>query len=142
LFDGILKTPEKGWQARNAPLFLGNFPSRSDAFHPVNLACLSFLFGVWRWLERVACAWFADNKKCYARMHCSQNTPRVGHAIVFGVFDNPASWWDKRKAGHLGFQVKDSSRAFAARFPDNGQYPAADDAATLYQGERSGSHYS
>jgi uronate dehydrogenase len=67
-------------------------------------------------------------------LRCSLFTPRVGHTISFGVSNNPASWWDDRKAGHLGFQAKDSSTAFADKFPDSADYPAPDDITTLYQG--------
>ncbi|MES2152468.1 MAG: NAD(P)-dependent oxidoreductase [Pseudomonadota bacterium] len=67
-------------------------------------------------------------------LRCALMAPRVGHTIAFGVSDNPAKWWDDRKAAHLGFVAKDSSTQFAAKFPDTGAYPAADDIATTYQG--------
>jgi uronate dehydrogenase len=67
-------------------------------------------------------------------LRCSLFAPRVGHTILFGASDNPAKWWDNRKAGHLGFQPRDSSSRFTHLFPDNGDYPAQDDAATTYQG--------
>jgi uronate dehydrogenase len=67
-------------------------------------------------------------------LRCALFTPRVGHTIAFGVSDNPGKWWDDRKAAHLGFQARDSSTAFADRFPDSGDYPPADDIATIYQG--------
>jgi uronate dehydrogenase len=57
-----------------------------------------------------------------------------GHTILFGASNNPASWWDNSKAEHLGFRPKDSSLQFADKFPPTGNYPAADDRATLYQG--------
>jgi uronate dehydrogenase len=67
-------------------------------------------------------------------LRCSLMTPRVGHTILYGASNNEGQWWDNRKAGHLGFHPKDSSRQFKHLFPDTGVYPAADDAATLYQG--------
>ena len=67
-------------------------------------------------------------------LRCSLMTPRVGHTILYGASNNEGQWWDNRKAGHLGFHPKDSSRQFKHLFPDTGVYPAADDAATMYQG--------
>jgi len=67
-------------------------------------------------------------------LRCSLFAPRVGHTILFGASNNPASWWDNRKASHLGFHPKDSSAQFAHKFPDTGVYPPADDAASLYHG--------
>jgi len=45
-------------------------------------------------------------------------TPRVDHSVIYGVSDNPVSWWDNRKAAHLGFHPRDSSRKFAELFPN------------------------
>jgi uronate dehydrogenase len=67
-------------------------------------------------------------------LRCSLFATRVGHTILFGQSDNPRSWWDNTKAAHLGFKAKDSSIVFEDRFPPTGEYPAADDVATLYQG--------
>lgn len=67
-------------------------------------------------------------------LRCALFTPRVGHTISFGVSDNPATWWDNRFASHLGYRAKDSSAPYAAQFPDSGDYPAADDITTQYQG--------
>jgi len=66
-------------------------------------------------------------------LRCSLFTPRVGHTILFGASNNRASWWDNRKAAHLGFQPKDSSSKFNHLFPDTGAYPDKDDKATIYQ---------
>jgi uronate dehydrogenase len=67
-------------------------------------------------------------------LRCSLMTARVGHTILFGMSDNPAKWWDNRKAGHLGFVAKDSSTRFNDLFPPSGNYPAADDIGATYQG--------
>jgi uronate dehydrogenase len=82
---------------------------------------------------RMLVTWFSYDDLVEA-LRCSLFTPRVGHTIVFGASNNAGSWWDNRKASHLGFQPKDSSSQFADKFPDTGAYPAADDAATIYQG--------
>jgi uronate dehydrogenase len=67
-------------------------------------------------------------------LRCALFTPRVGHTITFGVSDNDRVWWDNRKAAHLGFRPKDSSRPFAHLFPDSAQRPPRDDITTIYQG--------
>ncbi len=61
-------------------------------------------------------------------------TPRVGHTISFGTSANATSWWDNSKAAHLGYQPKDSAQQFSANFPDTAEFPAADDATTIFQG--------
>lgn len=66
-------------------------------------------------------------------IRCAMVTPRVGHTIAYGISDNDATWWDNRKAGHLGYRAKDSSRPFAAKFA-NTPAPADDDLTALYQG--------
>ncbi|MEV4783539.1 NAD-dependent epimerase/dehydratase family protein [Burkholderia sp. LMU1-1-1.1] len=66
-------------------------------------------------------------------LRCALFTPRVGHTIVFGTSSNDTSWWDNRKASHLGFRPKDSSRRFKHLFPDTAQRPG-DDPATIFQG--------
>lgn len=66
-------------------------------------------------------------------LRCALFTPRVDHSIVYGMSDNDVRWWDNARAAHLGFHSKDSSRAFAARFPSPGpQY--ANRPEFVYQG--------
>ncbi|PWF55265.1 NAD-dependent epimerase/dehydratase family protein [Massilia glaciei] len=67
-------------------------------------------------------------------IRCALFTPRVGHTIAFGNSDNDTTWWDNSQAAHLGYQPKDSSRAFAHLFPDTAERPPADDPTTIYQG--------
>ncbi|TFW34034.1 NAD-dependent epimerase/dehydratase family protein [Massilia horti] len=67
-------------------------------------------------------------------VRCALFAPRVGHTIVFGTSDNDASWWDNRKAAHLGFRPKDSSRQFKHLFPDTAERPDDGDPATYYMG--------
>ncbi|MES2126073.1 MAG: NAD(P)-dependent oxidoreductase [Pseudomonadota bacterium] len=67
-------------------------------------------------------------------IRCALFTPRVGHTIAFGTSDNDASWWDNKQAAHLGFRPKDSSRQFAALFPDTATFPDKDDLTATFQG--------
>jgi uronate dehydrogenase len=67
-------------------------------------------------------------------VRCSLFTPRVDHTIAYGTSDNAATWWDNRKASHLGFKPADSSREFADLFPPTAVRPDPNDPAGLYQG--------
>ena len=67
-------------------------------------------------------------------LRCALFAPRVGHTIVYGTSDNDTTWYDNRKAAHLGFKPKDSSRTFAHLFPDTAERPPADDPTTIFQG--------
>jgi uronate dehydrogenase len=67
-------------------------------------------------------------------LRCSLFAQRVGFTILFGASDNQAKWWDNRKASHLGFNPKDSSAQFAAKFPDSGAYPAPNASVTYHGG--------
>ncbi|TFW27578.1 NAD-dependent epimerase/dehydratase family protein [Massilia horti] len=67
-------------------------------------------------------------------LRCSLFQPRVGHTIVYGVSNNREQWYDNTKAAHLGYRPKDSSAAFDHLFPLSAEYPAKDDASTIYQG--------
>ncbi|MDH5539116.1 MAG: NAD(P)-dependent oxidoreductase [Rhizobacter sp.] len=62
------------------------------------------------------------------------SAPVVGHSIVYGMSDNPLTWWDNTPARHIGYRPQDSSEPFRAaleaRQPDiDPSQPAA-----LYQG--------
>jgi len=67
-------------------------------------------------------------------VRCSLLTNRVGHAIVYGVSDNPVKWWDNTKAGFLGFRPQDSSAQFDGLFPLTAPTAEYDDPAQRYQG--------
>jgi uronate dehydrogenase len=61
-------------------------------------------------------------------------TPVLGHTIVFGMSDNPVTWWDNRLARHVGYRPQDSSEGFReavfARTPE----PDLNDPAVQHQG--------
>jgi len=60
--------------------------------------------------------------------------PIVGHSIIYGVSDNPTSWWDNTPARHIGYRPQDSSDVF--RPAVEARQPVIDrhDPAALYQG--------
>ncbi len=67
-------------------------------------------------------------------VRCSLFTNRVGHAIIYGVSDNPTLWVDNTKAAFLGFRPQDSSAEFAGLFPAKAPDPQMDDWTQRFQG--------
>lgn len=67
-------------------------------------------------------------------VRCSLFTNRVGHAIVYGVSDNPTLWVDNTKASFLGYRPQDSSAEFAGLFPAKAPDTQLDDWTQRYQG--------
>ncbi|WP_087686286.1 NAD(P)-dependent oxidoreductase [Pandoraea sp. PE-S2R-1] len=67
-------------------------------------------------------------------VRCSLFTNRVGHAIVYGVSDNPTLWVDNTKASFLGYRPHDSSAEFAGLFPAKAPDTQMDDWTQRYQG--------
>ncbi|EON11311.1 MULTISPECIES: NAD(P)-dependent oxidoreductase [Pandoraea] len=67
-------------------------------------------------------------------VRCSLFTNRVGHAIVYGVSNNPTLWVDNTKAAFLGFRAQDSSAEFAGLFPPKAPDPQMDDWTQRFQG--------
>ncbi|MEO8104568.1 MAG: NAD(P)-dependent oxidoreductase [Betaproteobacteria bacterium] len=67
-------------------------------------------------------------------VRCSLFAPEAGHTVIFGASDNSLSWWDNRKAAHLGFKPKDASDAQRARVEAAGPPPGPGDPAGIFQG--------
>ena len=40
--------------------------------------------------------------------------PVVGHTVVYGMSDNPRSWWDNSGAARLGYRPTQNSEDYAA----------------------------
>ena len=64
----------------------------------------------------------------------SLSAPVVGHSIVYGMSDNPVSWWDNTPARHLGYRPQDSSEPFRAARQAAQPQIALDDPAAVFQG--------
>jgi uronate dehydrogenase len=60
--------------------------------------------------------------------------PVVGHTVVYGVSDNPSTWWDNTRARHLGFRPQDSAERFRAEIEQRQAPLDKSDPATRYQG--------
>jgi uronate dehydrogenase len=67
-------------------------------------------------------------------VRCSLFTERVGHAIAYGVSDNPVTWWSNHKTNFLGYRPRDTSIAFADRFPVSRPEFKHDDPSLVFQG--------
>ena len=65
---------------------------------------------------------------------CALLAPNVGHTIVYGASDNKLTWWDNKKAAHLGWTPKDSSEPFRAEMEASTVHLPPDDIAIQYQG--------
>lgn len=59
---------------------------------------------------------------------------KVGHSIVYGMSDNPTSWWDNTSAKHLGFRPQDSSEPFRAAAEAKQPDVNSADPVVIYQG--------
>ena len=42
------------------------------------------------------------------------SAPSVGHSVIYGMSDNPLTWWDNTPARHIGYRPLDSSERFRA----------------------------
>jgi uronate dehydrogenase len=58
----------------------------------------------------------------------------LGYSIVYGVSDNPESWWDNRLSAHIGWQPQDSSQPFANDADILAQVDDPEDPAVKFQG--------
>jgi len=58
----------------------------------------------------------------------------LGYSIVYGVSDNPESWWDNSLAAHIGWKPQDSSQPFASKAHIVAQVDDPEDPAVKFQG--------
>jgi len=61
-------------------------------------------------------------------------TPVLGHSIVFGMSDNAVTWWDNRRARHIGYVPQDSSDIFRDAVYARTPAPDLSDPAVQFQG--------
>jgi uronate dehydrogenase len=61
-------------------------------------------------------------------------TPVLGHSIVFGMSDNAVTWWDNRRANHIGYVAKDSSDIFRDAVYARTSAPDLSDPVAQFQG--------
>ena len=61
-------------------------------------------------------------------------TPVLGHSILYGVSNNPVTWWDNSSARHVGFTAQDSSEPFRAAVYARTPEPDTSDPTVQFQG--------
>jgi len=61
-------------------------------------------------------------------------TPVLGHSIIFGMSDNSVTWWDNRRARHVGYVPQDSSDVFRDAVYARTVAPDPSDPVAQYQG--------
>ncbi len=61
-------------------------------------------------------------------------TPVLGHTIIFGMSDNPVTWWDNRRARHVGYVPQDSSEPFRQAIYERTPAPDLSDPVAQHQG--------
>jgi len=61
-------------------------------------------------------------------------TPVLGHSIIFGMSANAVTWWDNRRARHIGYVPRDSSDVFRDAVFARTAPPDPADPAAIYQG--------
>jgi uronate dehydrogenase len=61
-------------------------------------------------------------------------TPVLGHSIVFGMSDNAVTWWDNRRARHIGYVPRDSADVFREAIYARTPAPDLTDPAARLQG--------
>lgn len=83
--------------------------------------------------RRMLASWmsFDDTERLFT---AALTAPVVGHSIVYGMSDNPLTWWDNTPARHIGYRPQDSSEPF--RRAVEARQPALDltDPAVRMQG--------
>jgi len=62
------------------------------------------------------------------------SAPVVGHTVIYGMSDNPLTWWDNTAARHVGYRPQDSSAAFRAAVEARQPHIDPQDPVAVYQG--------
>jgi uronate dehydrogenase len=62
------------------------------------------------------------------------SSPVVEHSVIFGMSDNPRTWWDNSSARHIGYRAQDSSEKFRAAVEARQPHVDPKDPAAIYQG--------
>jgi uronate dehydrogenase len=70
----------------------------------------------------------------YQLVRIGLETVGIRHEIVYGVSDNPRSWWDNSNAVRLGYRPQDSSEVYAAEILARNPGQTGDDRIDHNQG--------
>ncbi len=64
----------------------------------------------------------------------SLTAPVVGHSIIYGMSNNPLTWWDNASAKHLGYVPQDSAERYRAAIEARQQRVDPDRPEVRFQG--------
>jgi len=83
--------------------------------------------------RRMLATWLSY-EDLYRLVTACLTTPMLGHTVVFGMSDNPVTWWDNARARHIGYVPKDSSELFREAVYARTPLPDPNDAVAQFQG--------
>jgi uronate dehydrogenase len=83
--------------------------------------------------RRMLASWLSYGD-LYRLVTACLSTPMLGHTIVFGMSDNPVTWWDNSRARHLGYRPQDSSEPFCEAMFARTPAPDPTDPVAVFQG--------
>ena len=83
--------------------------------------------------RRMLATWLSY-EDLYRLVTACLTTPMLGHTIVFGMSDNPVTWWDNARARHVGYAPRDSSEPFREALYASTPQPDPSDPVAVFQG--------
>jgi len=83
--------------------------------------------------RRMLATWLSYDD-LYRLISACLSTPVLGHTIIFGMSDNAVTWWDNRRARHVGYVAQDSSDGFRDAVYARTPKPDLSDPAACLQG--------
>lgn len=83
--------------------------------------------------RRMLATWLSYDD-LYRLVTACLTTPVLGHTIVFGMSDNPLTWWDNSRARHIGYRPQDSSEPYREAICARTPVPDPKDPVAMHQG--------
>ena len=83
--------------------------------------------------RRMLASWLSYGD-LYRLVTACLTTPMLGHTIIFGMSDNPVSWWDNSRARHVGYRPQDSSEPYRDALVARTPQPDPQNPVAVYQG--------
>jgi len=102
--------------------------------HGIETACVRIGSSFPEPVDRRMLASWLSYGDLYRLVTACLTTPMLGHTIVFGMSDNPVSWWDNARARHVGYRPQDSSERFREALFARTPTPDPTDPAAVFQG--------
>lgn len=102
--------------------------------HGIETACLRIGSAFPEPRDRRMLATWLSYDDLYRLVTACLTTPVLGHTIVFGMSDNPVTWWDNTRARHVGYAPKDSSEPFREAMYARTPEPDLTDPVAIHQG--------